>query len=137
MKRLILITALVLMAAFSFAQKLQKGNLLGLHIITITLKPNVAMDQFKAFFISKVIPEYEKQFQGVKGYLTKSIRGENENNFAMIWLFETETARNRYFNADGTSNDLGKSAGEKTNAVDKELENLGTYTTKYNDWVVQ
>ena len=137
MKKLILITALTLVAGLSFGQTLQKGNLLGLHIMTINLKPKVTMDQLKTFFICKEIPELEKQFQGVKGYLVNGGRGENKNSFGIIYLFETEEARDKYFNTDGTTNDLGKSAFEKLGPTDKELEKLGTYTTKYTDWVVQ
>jgi hypothetical protein len=72
-----------LLANFSFGQTLQKGNLLGLHVMTINLKPNVTMDDFKTFFINKVIPEYEKQFQP-KGYLVKCVRGESENSFGVV-----------------------------------------------------
>ncbi|MEJ7685371.1 MAG: hypothetical protein WKG06_47515 [Segetibacter sp.] len=56
---------------------------------------------------------------------------------AFLWLFESEAARNKYFGADETPNDAGKAAIDKLNAVSKELEKLGTYTTKYTDWVVQ
>ncbi len=136
MKELILIAALIMAANFAFGQKLQKGNLLGLHIMTVNLSPNVTMDQFKTFFISKVIPEYEKQFH-TKGYLVKGIRGENENSFGIVWLFETEQGRDKFFNMDGTQTDLGKAAVEKVKTSQKELEKLGTYTTKYTDWVVQ
>ena len=139
MKKLMLIAALIIMANFCFAQKLQKGNLLGLHIITVSLKPNVTMDQFTAFYIAKVIPEYEKQFKGTKGYVVKGIRGENKNSFGIIWLFENEQARDKYFGTDeaGTPTDLGKKTMENVNAIDKELEKYGTSTSVYTDWVVQ
>jgi F0F1-type ATP synthase membrane subunit c/vacuolar-type H+-ATPase subunit K len=137
MKKLIIIAALIFVAGFCFGQALQKGNLLGVHVMTITLKPNVTMDQFKTFFINKVIPEYEKQFQDVKGYLVNGVRGENKNSFGIVWLFETEKARDRYFNMDETTTDLGKSIVQKLDPISKELEKLGTYTTKYTDWVVQ
>ncbi len=136
MKKLILIAALIIAANFSFGQKLQKGNLMGLHIMTARLKPNVKMEQFKTFFISKVIPAYEEQFH-VKGYLVKCIRGVNKNSFGIVWLFETEQARNKFFNTDETKNELGKTAMEKINITENELKKLGTYTTKYTDWVVQ
>lgn len=136
MKKLILIGAIMLASNFSFGQTLQKGSLVGLHNMTVNLNANVKMDEFKTFFISKVIPAYEKQFNA-KGYLVKSVRGENNNSFGIVWLFETEQARDKYFNTDGTPNDLGKSAIEKVNSIEKELEKLGTYTTKYTDWVIQ
>ena len=137
MKKLILIGAIILVSNFSFGQSLQKGNLVGLHIMTVNLNSGATMDQFQTFFISKVIPEYEKQFQGVKGYLVKAVRGENNNSFGIVWLFDTEQSRDKYFVADGNPSDLGKSAIEKVSVIEKELEKLGTYTTKYTDWVIQ
>lgn len=137
MKKLIMVAALTLAAACSFGQTLKNGNLLGLHIMTVQPKPGTTMDQFKTFFITSVIPAYEKEFKGVKGYLVKGVRGENINSFATIWLFESEQARNKYFGADEKPNELGKAAIDKLSAVSKELETLGTYTTKYTDWLVQ
>lgn len=100
MKKLILVAALTLAAAYSFGQTLKNGNLLGMHIMTVELKPDATMDQFKTFFITRVIPAYEKEFKGVKGYLVKGVRGENNNSFGTIWLFESEQARNKYFGTD-------------------------------------
>jgi hypothetical protein len=138
MKKQILIVAITLMANFSFGQRLQKGNLFGLHTITVNLNPNVTLDEFKTFFVRKVIPEYEKHWTGLKGYLVKSVRGEYKNSFAIVWLFETEAARDKYFNADGSPNELEKSAFEKVKPSEEELKKYGTYTIKYmDDWVVQ
>jgi hypothetical protein len=137
MKKLMLIATIILVATYSFGQSLKKGNLVGLHVMTVNLAPGATMDQFQTFFISKVIPEYEKQFQGAKGYLAKGVRGENNNSMAIIWVFDTEQSRDKYFAADGNPNDLGKSAIEKVSVVDKELDKIGTHTTKFTDWVVQ
>ncbi|HEY6978070.1 MAG TPA: hypothetical protein VH396_17340 [Chitinophagaceae bacterium] len=136
MKKLLLITALIVTINFSFAQSLQKGNLVGLHVITTKLNAGATMDQFKEFFISKVLPVYEKEFKA-KGYLVKAVRGDNNNSFGIIWIFDTEQDRDKYFNSDGTPNNAGKSAMEKVNVVEEELKKFGTYDTKYTDWVVQ
>ena len=137
MKRLIIIAAIILVANCSFGQSLKKGNLVGLHVMTINLASGATMDQFQTYFINNVIPEYEKHFQGAKGYLVKGVRGENNNSMAVIWVFDTEQSRDKYFGADGNPNDLGKSAIEKVSVVDKELDKIGTHTTKFTDWVVQ
>jgi hypothetical protein len=136
MKKLLLITALIVTINFSFAQSLQKGNLVGLHVITTKLNAGATMDQFKEFFISKVLPVYEKEFKA-KGYLVKAVRCDNNNSFGIIWIFDTEQDRDKYFNSDGTPNNAGKSAMEKVNVVEEELKKFGTYDTKYTDWVVQ
>ena len=138
MKKLLIIVAIVLISSLSFAQGLQKGNLFGLHMITVNLKPNTTLDEFKRFFVANVLPEYEKQWIGLRAYLLNSVRGPYKNSFAIVWLFETEAARDKYFNTDGTPNDLEKSALEKVKPIEKELEKYGTYTIKYmDDWVVQ
>ena len=137
MKKLILTAALLLLVGTTFGQTLQKGNLVGFHVMTITLNPDVTMDQYIDFSVTRYIPEFEKNFPGVKLYLVKGIRGENENSFGLIFLFESDEIRNKYFNEDGTLNELGKSAEEKLQPMIEEGEKLGTYTSIYTDWVIQ
>ena len=137
MKKFLFIATLMAAANFSFAQKIQKGNLLGLHVMTVTLNPNVKMDQFAAFYNSKVIPSYEKAFQGAKGFILKGRRGEHNDRLCILWHFETEQARDQFFNPDGSNTDAGKRAVEKLNDIGKELEKLGSVTTVYTDWIVQ
>lgn len=95
------------------------------------------MDQFKTFYISKVIPEYEKQLKGLKVYIVNGVRGEDVNKLGMIWLFRSESARDRYFNPDGTRTALGDAAAEKLKDIGQQLEKIGTYISKYTDWLVQ
>jgi len=139
MKKIKIIITVLLLTNFSFGQAgFQKGNLFGLHLVTVNLKPNATIEQFKTFFTDKVIPEYEKTWVGLKGYLVRSVRGEYKNSFAIVWLFESEAARDRYFNADGTMNELEKAANEKVKPIEEELKKYGAYTIQYkDDWVVQ
>jgi len=138
MKKLILTAAaLLLLAGTTFGQTLQKGNLVGTHVLTIDLKPDVTMEQYQEFYISKVIPEFEKYHPNTKVYFVKGIRGENENSFGVIAVIESEKHRDKYFNEDGSLNELGIATQEKLKSVFDELEKLGTYTTKYTDWVIQ
>jgi hypothetical protein len=136
----IVILPMMLTASLSFGQGLglQKGNLFGVHVITVNLRPHVTLDEFAAFFVSHVIPEYEKQWTGLRGYLVRSVRGEYKNSLAIVWVFKTEAARNRYFTADDKPNELEKAAFERVKPIEEELKQYGTYTVKYmDDWVVQ
>jgi hypothetical protein len=137
--RLAIILAATLVANLSYGQGLETKNLFGLHVITVNLKPNVTMDEFKTFFVSDVIPEYEKHWPGLRGYLVRSARGEYKDRFAIVWLFKTEADRDKYFTADGKPNELEKAALEKVKPIEATLSNkYGTYTIKYmDDWVVQ
>ena len=137
MKKLIFITGLVLLAGLTYGQSLQKGNLIGTHVMTVTLKPGVTMEQFIEFYKSKVIPEMNKIEPDWKVYLVKSIRGDVKNSFGLIHVVKSEKVRDRYNNDDGSSTELGKSVSDKLKPVFDELEKLGTVTTTYNDWLVQ
>jgi hypothetical protein len=85
---------------------------------------------------TKVIPAYEKNYQ-MNCYLVKSIRGEFENCFGVIAVWQTEADRDKFYNKDGSNSDLGKAASEKMKPVYDELSKLGTATTKYTDWQIQ
>jgi len=137
MKKLVIIGILVLLSGITFGQTLQKGNLIGMHVMTINLDPDVTMNQFLDYYSSKVIPELEKNFPGWKAYLVKGIRGGNENSFGLIYVIESEDVRNKYYNEDGSNNELGNSIMEKIQPIMDELNQLGTWTSEYTDWLVQ
>jgi len=77
MKKLVLLTALILLLGSAFGQGLQKGNIVGVQTLTVTLNQGVTMEQFTDYLIKKCFPEFEKAHQGWKYYLTKGIKGEN------------------------------------------------------------
>jgi hypothetical protein len=136
MKKLIIIVVFAAIAKFSFAQQLQKGNLVGVHVMTVTLKPGVTIEQVENFYTQKLIPAYENAFEGAKGYLIKARRGENENKLGLIWWFETEQDRDKYFTSDGFT-EAGNAAMAKIEDTDKERDKLATETDTYTDWVLQ
>jgi hypothetical protein len=113
----------------------------GVHVIIVTLKPGATMDQFVNFYVHEVLPEYEKHWPGLKGYLLKAFFADSKNKFAVVWLFKTVEDRNRNFDADGQANELEKAALEKVKPIEEKLKNTyGSYTVQYtheDDWVVQ
>jgi hypothetical protein len=137
MKKLVIIGILVLLSGITFGQTLQKGNLIGMHVMTINLDPDVTMNQFLDFYSSKVIPQIETNFPGWKAYLVKGIRGENENKFGVIFVVDSEGDRNRLFNEDGSNNELGKTIMQKIQPIMDESNQLGAWTSEYTDWLVQ
>jgi len=137
MKKLILIAAVILMAGITYGQGLQKGNLIGTHVVTVSLMPGVTMEKFMDFYKTKVIPEIEKNVPNMKGYIVKGIRGENKDSFGEIFVFKSSQERDKYYNADGSDTELGKSVNAKVKPVMDELGKLGTITSKYTDWIVQ
>lgn len=134
MKKLIIIGILVLLSGITFGQTLQKGNLIGTHALTIELNPGVTMEEFQDFYLNTYWPEYEKHLQGWKFYITKSIRGENENTYGYIGVVESEEARDKYV-VDEKLKD--EAIIEKLKPVNEELNKLGKVTSdKYTDWLI-
>lgn len=115
---------------------MHKGSLLGLHTFTLNLKEGVTMEGYTKFFTSKAIPAYEKAFPSMKMYLIKSLRGQDRSSMGVIFMFNSETDRNKYYNNDGTMTELGKAASAKLNDVGKERDKYETVSNapnKYND----
>lgn len=136
MKKSILMVALIILAGTIYGQNLKKGNFVGFHVMTITLSPNVTMDQYLDFWKTKVVDEQEKAWN-CKAYIAKGIRGECKDCFSFMIVWQSEAERNKFFNPEGGLNDLGNAANAKLKPLTDELAKLGTYTSKYTDWVIQ
>ena len=137
MKKLIIAVAFILFAGVVFSQTLQKGGSIGLHVATITLAPEVTMDQYLDFLINKYVPEMEKHYKGLKINILKGDRGVHENKIAVMTYFESEKARDRYWPEEGTPSDEAKSAREKIQPLTDELQKMGTQSDEYSGWVIQ
>jgi len=138
MKKLIFTAAITLLSlGISFGQSLQKGNVLGLHVITVTLKPGVTMEQYIDFYLEKYMPEAEKNFPGIKGYIIKGVRGENENKFGIVFSFKSVEVRDKYFPEPDKMSELANAGFQKLQPLTDELDKLGSYTSVYTDWVIQ
>ena len=136
MKKLLLALVLIQFVGTLSAQTLQKGNLVGTHLLDLELKPGVTIEQFQEFYIDKVIPEFEKSREGWKLYLVKWIRGENKDRYGLLMIIESEEARDKHYNEDNSLSEFGKSAIESFMHVREELDKLVTISAKYTDWLV-
>ena len=106
MRKSLFVTFLILISGITIVQTLQKGGVLSVHAMTITLDPDVTMNQYLEFLQNKLLPEWNMQLEGAKIYMLKGDRGENENgidveigaNFVRVKLVEQEaTSRKRRF----------------------------------------
>ena len=71
--------------------------------------------------------------------LVKSLRGQDSSSLGLIYMFESEAVRNKYFNTDGTPTEAFKAGGAKLGDLDKEFEKYEVSSNaadKYNDWLV-
>lgn len=138
MKKLITIACLFC-AGFAFSQKLEKGNVVGYHVGTIHLNPDVTYNQFKSFFLTKYIPEINKAFMGdMVVYLAEGERGSEINGISYIYVFKSVETRNKYFPTPEKQTELFTSLMEKLKPLNDQLAKMGAYHEKfYTDWVVQ
>lgn len=124
------------------ASPIAKGNMLSLHLANVKLKPGVTSERFMEFYKTTVIPEFGKHWPDAKVFTAKAVRGQYKNNIAVLYHFESEDVRNKYFNADGTPTPEGLAMLEKMQPTLDRLEkeygaNTGASGTAYTDWVVQ
>jgi hypothetical protein len=136
MRTLTLAAGLLLFAGLGYAQELKKGNLVGVHNMTVKLAPGVTMEQFVDFYNKTVLPAYEKARPGWKAYPVRRVRGEQADGMGVIILIPSEAERDKYYNADGSDSELGKASVAKVQAVVEAMSKLGTITDRYIDWVV-
>jgi len=137
MKKLFLFCFLALMAVCISAQTLQKGNLVGVHLISMTLNAGVTEDQVMDFVLNKYIPAYEKLFPGVHVYLAKGIRGENADRYYQFVVMENDEVRNKIFNAEGTYTDEASAKLANIQPLLDEYHKMATITSVYTDCIVQ
>tara|TARA_B110000444_G_C18754935_1_gene554625 strand:+ start:85 stop:918 length:834 start_codon:yes stop_codon:yes gene_type:complete len=115
---------------------LNQGSLMGIHTLKISLKRGATMEQFENYFLNETIPNYEKEFKGAKVNLVKGIRGENKGAMGMIWIFESNEARDLYYDSNGAPTKLNQEVNQRLRTVDEGLSKIGTWTSRYTDWSV-
>ena len=136
MRKLLVITALLLFAGVAFGQTLKKGSVIGVHAYNITLQPDVTMNQFVEFWTNKMIPEMEKVWPGAKEIVMKGDRGEHKYKFATITYFESVEQRDKLFPTEGDPNDAP--IPELLVPIFEELgKYILSYEDEYTDYVIQ
>ena len=137
MRKLLVITAFLLFAGIAFGQTMQKGVIIGVHTTTVTLNPDVTMDQYQDFILKKLIPEWEKHFPGAKLFISKGLNRENKDEYAMFVYVESKKVYYKYWNDDGSATDEGAAAAAKVQPTVDEITKLGTSIRVITDWVIQ
>jgi hypothetical protein len=122
------------------AQTLKKGAVIAVNTYTFTLNPDVTMNQFLDFYTNKYIPEYEKNYPGVKEYVLWGDRGEKKNQIGVMDIFESVAVRDKYYPTEGSEgSDVAKAAQEKMNAINGEVGKffLSGGIRTYTDWIIK
>jgi hypothetical protein len=137
MKKLIIALAFLLFAGITYGQSIEKGNLIGLHLVSVDLKPGATIDQYIKFFNENTKPAWENYYAGMKIFMIKGIRGEQANELGFIVHFKNEADRDKFYKSDGSLSELGEKVSEKIVPANEALEKIGTWTSTYTDWIVQ
>lgn len=141
MKKLFFISALILIAGINYGQAFPKGAILGLHEGSpVTLNHGYTMDQYLTFLKEKYVPEFEKNWPGIKLYFLLGKRGQSENNLGVLYVLESDAVRNKYWSAEGQLSEVGMAANAKMKALDEENNKYvkpSDAQDKYTDWVIQ
>ena len=137
MRKLLVITALVLFAGIAFGQTLDKGKVIGFAHISVEFNEGITMDQFMDFLKKDYLPEFEKNYKGVQVVIMKADRGEHVNQLGWIMVFESLEARNKFWPEEGEPSEAGKAAREKMQPMIDKMQSFGTVTLGYTDWIIQ
>lgn len=137
MKKLIVIMVLILYSGITSGQTLEKGNLIGFHAFSLNLDPDVTFNQYKTFFIQEYIPELDKNFPDIKHYLAEGNRSENKYQIGLIVVFESQEVKNKYYNKDGSRTVLLITIQERIQSTRDKLDQMGTITAEYTEWMIQ
>ncbi len=135
---LVLIFLLGISITRSTAQTLQKGTVMGIHTYTLTLNPDVTMNQFLDFMMNKYVPASDENFPGSKMFILTGDRGENKNKLAIMIVFESVEVRDKYYPApDEVSPEYDAAEAKMTAILEEMNKHIVDFTRVYTDWVIK
>ena len=97
MRKLFIITALLLFAGIAFGQTLNKGSIIAVHNYDIIFQPDVTFNQFFEFMEETYIPKFEKAFPGTTLVSLMGDRGALVNKYGGMIIFDSIELRDKYY----------------------------------------
>lgn len=121
------------------APKLEKGTVLGLHILDdVKLAPGVTMEQVENFILTKYIPAFNELAEDVKIVPFKSMRGDAKGTLAVAYYLSSMEALSKYWPSEGVQSDTANALFEKIQDLQTEFGKMITIKKDiYNDWQIQ
>jgi len=136
MRKLLIITALLLFAGLTFGQTLEKGGVLALHHNQITLATGVTIDQYFDFYVDNIVPEMLKVFPGIEYKVLKGIGENNKHEYALLYYSESLEVFRTYWNDDGTPTEKGAAAMGTLQPLIEKWGALGETIQVPGDWLI-
>jgi hypothetical protein len=135
MKKLMIITALVLCAGVAFGQTMQKGGAIGIHEWTLKLNPDVTMNQFLELWENIAVPAMKKVIPEQTSFLLKGIGADNKFEYTALYYYNSIEDFNKYWGEDGPT-EKGAAAMESYGPLLEEISKLGEFTYTAKDWII-
>jgi len=136
MKKLVIITALVLFAGVAFGQSFQTGGIVGIHEWSLKLNPDVTMNQFLELWNSEAIPLMKKAIPEMTPYLLKGIGLDNKFEYAGLYYYNSKEDLRKYWKEDGSPTEKGAAVMESYGPLLEKISKLGEFTYKAKDWII-
>jgi hypothetical protein len=106
MRKLVFVTALLLLSGIAFGQVLKKDVVMMMDVDSeLVLKPGVSMNAYIDFLFTTMKPELEKAWPGTKFIWLQGENVEKVNSMIRIWYFESTEVRDKYINPEGIYTD--------------------------------
>lgn len=138
MRKLLIISALILMTGIAFGQTLKKGAIVVVITYEFTIQPDVTMDQVLKFWAKKHIPASEKAYPGTKRFILIGERGEFKNKFAELMYIESAELRDKYWPIEDVPGPYDEKASEIMAPINEQWGKLVIPgSAVYTDWVIQ
>jgi hypothetical protein len=137
MRKILIVTALLLCTGFACGQCLENGNIVAVSSYEVILKPNVTMNQWIEFNTTKWKPAWEKAFPGLKIYIVTGERGASIHRYGEIWVFESKEIRDKYWPTQDGETHYPEGAEEILAPVQEEGNKyILSATRTYTDWKI-
>ncbi len=138
MKKILLTIACTFFLVSSYSQTLEKGNVVGFHVGTVILNPDVTFNQWKSFFIEEWLPAINKEFEGeMKYYFLEGERGDQKGYFTVLTVKSIQV-RDKYWPEFKKSSEAFNTKFNNLIPVYNKLNALGEFKVESStDWLVQ
>lgn len=136
MRKLLIVTAILLFSGICIGQNLQKGNVVSIHPWTVKLNPDVTMNQFLNMWENDFIPILAKAIPEMKPFVIKGIQDQNKYDYAGLYVWDSLDKLREYFNADGSPTEKGAAAAGTLMEFMLEIQKYGEFTYTADDFVI-
>jgi hypothetical protein len=140
MRKLFIITALLLFAGIAFGQTLNKGSIIAVHNYDIIFQPDVTSNQFLEFMEKTYTPNFEKAFPGTTLVSLMGDRGALVNKYGGMIIFDSIELRDKYYpiaDEEGEGTGWNEEQQKTVQMLNEGMSKLViSFERTYTDWKI-